>query len=130
MFENPAQAFGGDASGRKAEGRGVALDVVSGAKQLAAGVRIEALLQDRGMCCGKAVAFAAHPGLELAGEIGQRLFGARDGIVELAIDDAADRVLQCVRRRDDLVIGESLHLRRRRRFVLGHGRFSEHCASQ
>src|ERR1700723_2678020 len=36
VLDDPAQAFGGGAGGRKSEGGGVALDIMGGAKKLAA----------------------------------------------------------------------------------------------
>ena len=49
VLDDPAQAFGGDAGGREAEGGGVALDVMGGAKQLVARGAGKAICQDRGV---------------------------------------------------------------------------------
>ena len=89
VLDDAAQALGGGGGGGEAESGGVALDVVGGAEQLFAIVVGKAVTQDRGMRGRKPVGLDRHPVLEFARQAGERLFGARDGIV--GVDSSATR---------------------------------------
>ena len=67
MFDDPAQAFGGGAGGGKAERRGIALDVMGGAKQFFAVVGGETVAMNGGVGGGEPVGLDRHPVLEFAG---------------------------------------------------------------
>ncbi len=107
MLEQPAQAVGDDADGGVAESRGLALDVVGGAKQRVMRFLVEAGpfdLLPRGF---EPLAFGMHPVGELVRQLGQSRFGARDRIV-IRVGHMHDGFAQPVRRRDHLVVGIGL----------------------
>src|ERR1700761_1782564 len=102
VLDDPAQAFGCHRGRRITEGRSIALDVMGGAKQLFGGGIGKAVLEDRGVGGRQPVGLDNHPVLELAGEAGQRLFGARHGIIRILVVDAAQHFAQRIRLRDDV----------------------------
>ena len=67
MFDDAAQAFGGGAGGGEAESRGIALDVMGGAKQLFAVVGGEPVAENGRMRRREPVGLDGHPVLEFAG---------------------------------------------------------------
>ena len=67
VFDDTAQALGGGRRRGEAEGRGVALDVMGGAKQLFAVFIGEAVAENGGVGCREPVGFDRHPVLELPG---------------------------------------------------------------
>jgi hypothetical protein len=79
---------------------------VGGAKQRLARLRRHAVLTDIAARPVELLAFVVHPARELRGQLRQRRLGARHRVV--AVDRAADRALELVRRRDHLVIREAL----------------------
>ena len=107
MLDDAAQAFGGGAGGGEAEGGGVALDVVGGAKQLFAGVVGKAVAENGGMRGREPVGFDRHPVLEFAGQAGKRLFRAPDRIVEIGFGDAQQHLAQRIGLRDHVMVGEA-----------------------
>ena len=121
MFDDPAQAFGGGAGGRESECRGIALDVMGGAKQFLAGRVGEAVAENGGMGRREPVGLDRHPVLEFAGQAGKRLFGARHGIVEILFGDPPQHLAQRIGLRDHVMVGEGLDLRASRLFFRHDG---------
>ena len=114
VLDDPAQAVGGGAGRGIAEGGGIALDVMSGAKQLFAAVVGEAVLENGGVRGGEPVGLDRHPVLEFAGQAGERLFRARDRIVEILFGNTPQHLAQRIGLRDHVMVGEGLDLERRR----------------
>jgi len=83
---------------------------MGGAKQLFAGLVVEAVAQNGGVSGGKPVGLDRHPVLEFARQPGQRLLGAPDGIVEVGFGNAQQHLEQRVGLRDHVMVGEGLYL--------------------
>ena len=110
VLDDPAQALGGGAGRRETEGGGVALDVMGGTEQFVARGFRKAVLEDGGVGRREPVGFDFHPVPEFAGQAGQRLFRARDGIVEILFGDAPQHLAQRIGLGDHVMIGEGLDL--------------------
>ena len=108
VLDDPAQALGGGAGGRVAEGGGVALDIMGGAKQLFAVLVRKAVLQNGGVRGREPVGLDRHPVLEFARQAGKGLFRALDGIVEILFLDAPQHLAQRIGLRDHVMVGEGL----------------------
>ncbi len=120
VLDDPAQAVGGGGRGGISEGRGVALDVMGGAKQFLVGVFGKAVPDDGRVRGRKPVGLDHHPVLEFAGQAGKRLFRARDGVVEILFGDAAQHLAQRIGLGDDVMVSEGLDVDARGLFF-GHG---------
>jgi hypothetical protein len=110
VFDDATKTFGGDTRGREAERGGVAFDVVGGAKQLLAIVDGETAAQNGRMRCREPVGLDRHPVLEFAGQSGERLFRAPDGIIEVGFGNAQQHLAQGVGLRDHMMVGEAFDL--------------------
>ena len=62
------------------------------------------------MCGREPVGFSQHPVLELAGEFGQRLLGARHGIVGVLLADPPQYLARRIGLGDDVMGREGLDL--------------------
>ena len=114
VFDDAAQALGGNAGGGKTKRCGVAFDVMGGAKQLLAVIVGEAVAENRGMSRREPVGLDRHPVLEFTGQSGQRLFRAADGIVEVGFGNAQQYLAQGIRLRDHMMIAEGFDFYRSR----------------
>src|SRR6476620_748672 len=94
------------------ESCGVALDIMGGAKQLFARKLGKTVPENCGMGGREPVGLDSHPVLEFAGQAGKRFFGARNRVVEILFGDAPQYVLQRIRLRDPVMVGERLYLER------------------
>jgi hypothetical protein len=114
VFDDPAQALCGGTCGGVPESGGVALDVMGGAKQLFARKLGKTVSENCGVCGREPVGLDSHPVIEFAGQTRKRFFGARNRVVEMLFGDAPQHVLQRIRLRDHVMVGECLDLERSR----------------
>ena len=110
MLDDAAEAVGGRACGGEAEGHRVALDVMRGAKQLAAGFVVESAAADCVPGIRQAVSLDHHPVLEFARQSLQRLFGAGHGIVAVVVGHAPQHLAQRIGLHDHVMRGVGLDL--------------------
>ena len=81
QLDQPAQAVGDGGDQRKAQGGGLAFDVVAGAEQRLALLHRQAVAPDVGARLVELLALVVHPAVEFRGQLRQRGFGARHRIV-------------------------------------------------
>src|SRR4051794_18326741 len=122
VLDDPAKAIGGGAGRGIAEGGGIALDVMSGAKQLFTAFVGKAALENSGVRGREPVGLDRHPLLEFAGQAGERLFCARHRVVEILFGNTPQHAAQRIWLRNHMMVGESLDIERDA-LVCWHGEF-------